>query len=331
MDQDGVRLPPSRIGPVATMGRRLALALATVAAMSVTVLLDRDGYRDGHDGSVSVLDAVYYAGVSLSTTGYGDIVPVSDPARLVNVVVIMPLRVFFLALLVGTTFEVLTQRTRQQWKLNRWRSRLHGHTVVVGYGIKGRAAIQALREGAAPGDRFVVIDASAATAREAIEDGHAAVIGDATRSMILAQAGVGSAARVVVAADRDDTAALVTLSVRQLNADAPIAVAVRASENVPLLRRSGATTVITSSDAAGRLLGLSAQSPAASDVIGDLLVQGHGLHLVDRQVAEHEVGLSPAQCGDVVLAVVRDEVLIRFDRIGVFAAGDRLIQVRTRS
>jgi voltage-gated potassium channel len=108
-------------------------------------------------------------------------------------------------------------------------------------------------------------------------------------------------------------------------------VAVRASENVPLLRKSGATTVITSSEAAGRLLGLSAQSPAASDVIGDLLVQGNGLHLVDRPVRREEVGTSPVDCDDLILAAVRDGELLRYDRIGRFATGDRLIEVQSRS
>jgi voltage-gated potassium channel len=312
------------------MARRLALALATVATMSVTVLLDRDGYDDGRDGDVSILDAVYYAGVSLSTTGYGDIVPVTDAARLVNVAVVMPLRLFFLALLVGTTFEVLTQRTRRQWQVSRWRSQLQGHTVVIGYGNKGRAAVKALSEGPDTPQKFVIIDTSPVAAEEATDNGHAAVVGDATRALTLIRAGVGKAARIIVAADRDDTAALVTLSVRQLNPDAVIAVAVRASENVSLLRRSGATTVVTSSEAAGRLLGLSAQSPAAGDVIGDLLVQGHGLHLIDRPVRPDEVGSSPAECQDLVLAVVRGGELVRYDLIGTFAVHDRLIQVTSR-
>ncbi|MCA2219023.1 potassium channel family protein [Jidongwangia harbinensis] len=327
----GILLPLRRPGPARTMTRRLGLALGALATMSVTVLVDRGGYADERDGYVSVLDAVYYSGVSLSTTGYGDIVPVSDTARLVNVAVIMPLRVFFLALLVGTTFEVLTQRTRRQWQLSRWRAQLHGHTVVVGYGNKGRAAVKALSEGAETPPQFVVIDSSPTTAQEATDDGHSAVVGDATRAMILQRAGVRRASRIIVAADRDDTAALVTLSVRQLNADALIAVAVRASENLPLLRRSGATTVITSSEAAGRLLGLAAQSPAASEVIGDLLVQGHGLHLIDRPVRPDEVGTSPADCVDLILAAVRGGELVRYDRIGKFVAGDRLIQVQARS
>jgi voltage-gated potassium channel Kch len=40
-----------------------------------------------------------YATVTLSTTGYGDIVPVTDAARLVNTVLITPIRVIFLILL----------------------------------------------------------------------------------------------------------------------------------------------------------------------------------------------------------------------------------------
>jgi voltage-gated potassium channel len=329
-EEHGILLPLRRRGPVRTMMRRLALALATLATMSVTVLLDRGGYHDERDGVVSVLDAGYYAGVSLSTTGYGDIVPVSDTARLVNLVIITPLRVFFLALLVGTTFEVLTRLTRRQWQIGRWRSQLQGHTVVIGYGNKGRAAVKALSEGADTPQKFVVIDTSPTTAQEATDNGHAAVVGDATRALILRRAGVGKAARIIVAADRDDTAALVTLSVRQLNPDAVIAVAVRASENVALLRRSGATTVVTSSEAAGRLLGLSAQSPAAGDVIGDLLVQGNGLHLIDRPVRQEEIGSSAAECEDLVLAVVRRGELVRYDLIGTFAVDDRLIQVTSR-
>jgi voltage-gated potassium channel len=313
------------------MTRRLALALAAVVVMTVTVLLDRDGYQDNRDGHVSALDAAYYSGVSLSTTGYGDIVPVSRTARLVNLVVIMPLRVFFLAVLVGTTFEVLTQRTRRQWRLSRWRSRLRGHTVVIGYGNKGRAAVRALREACSDSQQFVVVDMAAAAAQEAAEDGYVAVVGDATRTMILRRSGVEEAARVIVAADRDDTAALVTLSVRHLTSEATITVAVRAAENVPLLKRSGATSVITSSEAAGRLLGLAARSPAASDVVGDLLIQENGLRLIDRAAYAQEIGKSPVDCDGLVLAVVRDGRLMRYDEVDALAEGDRLIQVRSGS
>ena len=51
------------------------------------VWLDRTGYNDTSDGEVDLLDALYYSTVSLSTTGYGDITPVSDSARIVNVLI----------------------------------------------------------------------------------------------------------------------------------------------------------------------------------------------------------------------------------------------------
>ncbi len=64
----------------------------------------------------------------------------------------------------------------------------------------------------------------------------------------------------------------------------------RESENVPLLRQSGADRVVTSSEAAGRLLGMSTSQPSVSQVIEDLLDQGSGLDLVSREVRPDEVG-----------------------------------------
>ncbi|EUA33550.1 ion channel family protein [Mycobacterium xenopi 3993] len=87
---------------------------------------------------------MYYATVSLSTTGYGDITPYTEYTRLVNVVVMTPLRIAFLAVLVGTTLEVLSERSRQGWKIQRWRSRVRNHTVVIGYGTKGKTAVAAM-------------------------------------------------------------------------------------------------------------------------------------------------------------------------------------------
>ena len=62
---------------------------------------------DNYDGQVSLIDAIYYATVTISTTGYGDITPIAQHARIINAIVVTPLRIGFLVLLVGTTLEVL--------------------------------------------------------------------------------------------------------------------------------------------------------------------------------------------------------------------------------
>ncbi|MGW7351361.1 potassium channel family protein [Streptomyces sp. NPDC054784] len=308
-----ILLPQSTVGPLVQVARRLLAAGAVLLATVLLVYMDRDEYADNHDDSVSFLDSVYYTTVTLSTTGYGDIAPVSDGARLVNILLVTPLRVLFLIILVGTTLEVLTERTREQWRQTRWRSDLRDHTVVVGFGTKGRSAAQTLLSTGTARERLVLIDTSHHVIKLAAEEGYAGVIGDATRSDILVRAEVQRAKQIVVAPQRDDTAVLVILTARQLNPKLRIVATVREEENAPLLRQSGADSVITSSSAAGRLLGLSVLSPNASSVMEDLIQQGTGLSLSERPVTKAEAGRSPRECGDLVVTVVRGHRLLGFD------------------
>jgi voltage-gated potassium channel len=101
-----------RFGPFAAIGLRLGVALGLVLVAWALVLLERDGYRDSADSSVSVVDALYYTTVTLSTTGYGDITPVTTTSRLVNALVVTPMRILFVIVLVGTTIQALTERSR---------------------------------------------------------------------------------------------------------------------------------------------------------------------------------------------------------------------------
>ncbi|WP_219826020.1 potassium channel family protein [Nonomuraea typhae] len=325
----GVLLPTPPVGPLRAVARRMALALGFLLAMFLLVATDRDGYRDNADGAVSLLDALYYVTVSISTTGYGDITPVTDQARLINIVAVTPLRIAFLVVLVGTTLEVLTKRTRQSIRIRSWRSRLRDHTVIVGYGTKGRAAVRALLENEREKDSIVIVDPRQSAVDEAAVDGFAGVVGDATRSDVLNRAGVATASQIIIAVQRDDTAVLVTLTARSLNSGATIVASVREAENDPLVRQSGADVVITSSEAAGRMLGVATQSPAVSALIEDFLVYGKGLDLYERGVTEEEAGGSPRDCEGMVIAVVRGgEVLAYADpRAQTLTADDRLIVI----
>ena len=315
--------------PFRQVGRRLSLALFVLVATAFIVYVDHGGYNDNSDGSVDLLDAFYYATVTLSTTGYGDITPVSDTARLTNIFVITPLRVLFLIVLVGTTLEVLTERTREEWRLNRWRSTLRDHTVVVGFGTKGRSAIQTVCATGLRKEQVVVVDPSGNVIDAATAEGYAGVVGDATRSDVLMRAEVHRARQIIIATQRDDTAVLVTLTARQLNRGAKIVAAVREEENAPLLKQSGADAVITSASAAGRLLGLSVLSPAAGMVMEDLIQQGSGLDMVERPVIKAEVGRKPRETEDLVVSVVRGHRLLGYDdpAVGTLELTDRLITI----
>jgi voltage-gated potassium channel len=115
--------------------------------------------------------------------------------------------------------------------------------------------------------------------------------------------------------------------------DIRIVASVRESENVHLLRQSGASSVVVSAETAGRLLGMATTSPSVVEVVEDLLTPDAGFAISEREVEDSEVGGSPRHLTDIVLGVVRDERLHRVDASAVDALeqGDRLLYVRKAS
>jgi voltage-gated potassium channel len=74
-----VHLPRSGTSAWRKLALRLAFAVSLILFVAVVCFLGREGYRDGDDvGGLSVVDALYYASVSVTTTGYGDITPVTE-------------------------------------------------------------------------------------------------------------------------------------------------------------------------------------------------------------------------------------------------------------
>jgi voltage-gated potassium channel len=325
-----VHLPSVPVRPLRSVGVRVAVATGALVLTLLLVYLDRDGYRDAVGGPLSFVDCLYYATVTLSTTGYGDIVPATEGARLVNALIITPLRVVFLIVLVGTTLEVLASSTRTQWRQRRWRRNLQDHIVIVGFGTKGRSAALTLLNHGTPPEDIVVIDDQRTPLLRANELGLVSIWGDGTRTRVLAKAEAAKAKTIVIATRRDDTAVLSTLTVRQLNPRAFVTVTVREAENAPLVRQSGADNVVTSSEAAGKLLGVSALSPRVGHVVADLLSYGHGMDIVEEPAGPDEIGSPPSACRLPVLAVIRDGRLLRFDDplIGLVRAEDRVVVVR---
>jgi voltage-gated potassium channel len=325
-----VSLPARHASPIFYIGRRVAIALALLVFVALVAYFGRDGYVDVEGGGLSLLDAFYYATVSVTTTGYGDIRPATEEARLISTIFVTPARVLFLIVLVGTTLEILAERTRTAFRVARWRSGLNGHVVICGYGTKGRSAARSLRGHGVRNEDIVVIDESPDARAQAESEGLATIAGDAARAEVLEAAGIRTARSVIVAAQRDDTAVLITLTARELNATATIAAAVREEENAHLLRQSGATSVIVSSGAAGRLLGVATETPKVVEVLEDLLTVGHGLDLVERPVGPDETGpIADLRTRSPVIAVIRGDEVLRFDdeRAAELEPGDRIVQL----
>ena len=323
-----VKLPESTRSPRVTLLLRLAIATALVLVIALLAWLDRDGYSDAGDGELTFLDALYYSTVTITTTGYGDIAPVSESARLVTTFVTTPLRILFLVLLVGTTVELLTSRSVAAVRERLWRQKVHDHTIVCGYGNTGRASAERLVEGGHPKEQVVVVDRDAGFAGDAARNGFAGVSGDATLTQTLQEAGIDDARSVLIAVSSDATAALISLTARELNEKATIVAAIMQDENAHLLIQSGADGVVRGPTATGRLLAAGSDSPHLLTLVEDLLDTPGGLHVIERAAGDPErYPDGERRPADSILGIIRGDEVLRFDdpRAAEPEDGDKLI------
>ncbi|MCG6120905.1 MAG: potassium channel family protein, partial [Blastomonas sp.] len=127
----------ARLPVWADVAVRFGIALFLIGLVILVHWLDRDGLVDNVDGHISFLDVVYFTMISVTTTGFGDIAPVSDRARLLESVVVTPVRVAVIFIFVGTAYSFVLKRTWEKWQMSRIQQRLTGHIVVLGFGTSG--------------------------------------------------------------------------------------------------------------------------------------------------------------------------------------------------
>jgi voltage-gated potassium channel len=294
---DGTRqLSPLRRGvklPVwADLGIRLGAALGLVFLVILIHWFDRDGLIDHEDGHISFLDVVYFTSISITTTGFGDIAPVSDRSRLFEAVIVTPIRIAVLVIFIGTAYRFIIRRSWEKWRMARIQKKLTDHIVVLGFGVSGSEAVKELIARGTEPECIVVMDPSADRLAQAEELGCNVIEADATRDDSLMAVRVAQARTVLVSAGRDDTSILIVLTVRHLAPEVPISVVVRAADNELLARQAGADNVINPVSFTGLLLAGSAQGAHVADYLADLASVEGRVQLVERKVLPDEVGKS---------------------------------------
>ncbi len=274
------------------LGIRLGLALLLISIVVLIHWFDRGGLVDSVDGEVSFLDIVYFTMISITTTGFGDIAPVTDRARLVEAVIVTPIRFAVFFIFVGTAYNFIIKRSWEKWRMTRIQENLSNHVVVLGYGVSGSESVNELIERGMEAANIVVVDPSEDRLIEAEKLGVNVMSADATRDQTLIAVRVSEAQAVLVSAGRDDTSILIVLTVRHLAPRVPISVVVRADDNEMLARQAGADNVINPVRFTGLLLAGSARGAHISDYLADLASVTGRVQLVERIVTKEECGCS---------------------------------------
>ena len=251
-------LPPltrrSLASPWRTLAIRSGMALALLVTAFCLLWFDRDGLKDQIDGHLTVGDVIYFTMITITTVGYGDIVPVSEKARLIDAFLITPIRLFLWLIFLGTAFELVFKQAWDKMRMKQIQKGLCGHIVIAGFGKNGSTAAQRLLDaGKRPSD-LVVIDCNAEACAKAEALGAAVIQGDASSDSILEAVHIHDAGRLIVSAGRDDTGILIVLSARKLAPSLPIAVTVRNHDNEDIAEAAGASTVINPVAVTGAML-----------------------------------------------------------------------------
>lgn len=310
---DKILFASAEARPGRVLATRALIVLSLFAMVTGVLWLDRGGIRDQIDGELSFVDLVYFVVVSLTTVGYGDIVPVTERARLIDAIIITPARLFVWLVFVGTAFELFFHKGLERIRMARLRQQLQGHVIVCGYGHSGRTAAAELVRRGKPAGEVVVVDLDEGLLQEAATHGHIGLRGDATMERSLRDAGVERAAAVILATGRDDTNALGALTVRQLNRGVRVIANVREEENAPLLRQAGADVTVSPSQISGFLLADSVGNRHINEFVLDVLSSGGRLLMVERAAKPEEVGKPAGVIGAaMILRIYRDGKPIGF-------------------
>ena len=312
------------------LGWRVAIMFGLLGLLVLIHYLERDGLKDMHDGKVGLLDVIYFTMISATTTGYGDIVPVTDRTRMFDALIVSPIRILFLFILAGSAYAFVARRTWEKFLMKRIQRDLCNHIVVAGYGSKNSRAVQELIHlGSDPSD-IVVIDSNGARLDRAKALGCAVLDGDATRDETLAAVQIERAQLLIISAGRDDTSILICLTARHLAPNVRISVAVNAEDNEVPAKRAGADVVVNPLDFAGLLLATTHGGQHIADYLSDLASRDGKVQLIEREVLPEEIGTALKDIGDGLgVRIIRDGQPYGFWRpqVARLEAGDIIMAI----
>ncbi len=242
---------------------RLLIVLGVMFAVFFSFLLHSSGIEDSHGNNPGIIDLIYFTVITVTTVGYGDIVPVSAFAKLFDAFAVTVARFTVWIIVLRTTYELVLQKYLEAFKMKSLKKRLKNHVIVCGYGELGRAATDELVEKGFDMKQIVVLDSDPERSQEAADSDIAALCSDATREVSLSHADITDAKYLIASTGRDDTNVLICLTARSMNPQITIVCRVAENENVKLMKSSGANSVISPTRMAGAEIARVIHAPAA--------------------------------------------------------------------
>ncbi|EQD36492.1 voltage-gated potassium channel [mine drainage metagenome] len=218
----------------------------------------------------SLITALYFSVVTLSTVGYGDITPHSAEARMfVSSIIVLGLTVLAVALS-AIILPVLQRRLESLLMPNRVIRPRHNHFLIAGNSSLARNTYRELN--ARKQKVTFIVSEPFEIAGEGKLD---IVIGDPTDTEVLRSVQAGSAKALLALSDDDSENAFVVLAAKELEAPVKTVAVVHNSKNLSRLRRVHPDILLAPQVMGGRVLAmyLTGQNVDAGKFWSDFLTE----------------------------------------------------------
>ncbi len=237
---------------------------------------------------ISLLDGLYLTVITITTVGYGDIVPKQPVGRLFTVVLAF-CSVGYVMYLFGKITETMVEgrliRVLGRRKMHKKIAQLHDHYIVCGFGRIGREICSILKEN---NRSFVVIERDASVLQAIEKLRYIELQGEASDDDVLLEAGIKRARGLIAVVSSDADNLYITLTARGLQDDLFILSRSSGTRGVGRkLKRAGASRVISPYAIGARRMAQLIVRPTVMDFI-DLAMQTSelGLRMEELRVSE---------------------------------------------
>lgn len=248
----------------------------------------------------TLMDAVYWAVITVTTVGYGDVAPLTTEGRVVAMILVFAGIgvVSFATSIVVMAFHEKMRELHDNRVFSEV-ERLNGVTIVCGYGRIGQVVAEHLAEA---GEPFVVIDKDEATIEQARRRGFLGVPGDASDSAMLTNLRLGKQSTRILCLTHDDVKNVyITLTARQFSRDVRIISRANKPETVRKLQLAGADHVVRPYEVVARMAAEFIGQPVAVDALHDVVTGSKGIHLEPMPILPGG-SLADACVGDIDFA-----------------------------
>ena len=244
-----------------------------------------------------ILDSFYMTVVTLSTVGFGEVRPLSEPGRLFTAGLIIT-GTGILAYSVGSLVQFMVEGKFKTLlgikKMRQQIDKLNDHYIICGYGRIGKFICQEFKAHPMP---FVVVEHDPERCSQMHDADLLYVKGDATYDSTLIKAGIERARGLITAVTSDTDNVYITLSARGLNPS--LFILSRAGEESieKKLMRAGATKVISPYTIGASRMAQAVLRPSVVEFI-DIAT---GYHHLELQIEEISIARNSILAGKTLM------------------------------